>query len=81
MNTLAIKTTNALAMDVRFDKEMMHVLLNDGREISIPLEWVTKLRNATRKQREKWRLIVGRVISCYSILLFTFSTAPMNELR
>ena len=61
MNTLAIKTTNALAMDVRFDEEMMHVLLNDGREISIPLEWVPKLRNATKKQREKWRLIGGGV--------------------
>ncbi len=61
MNILAIKTTNALAMDVGFDKEMMHVLLNDGREISIPLEWVPKLRNATRKQREKWRLIGGGV--------------------
>ena len=61
MNTLAIKTTNVLAMNVRFNKEMMHVLLNDGREISIPLEWVPKLRNATRKQREKWRLIGGGV--------------------
>ena len=61
MNTLATKITNVLAIKVRFNKEMMHVLLNDGREISIPLEWIPKLRNATRKQREKWRLIGGGV--------------------
>ena len=61
MNTLAIKTTNALAVNVRFDVDIMHILLNDGRGISIPLEWVPKLRNATKKQRANWRLIGGGV--------------------
>jgi hypothetical protein len=36
---------------------MMHVCLRDGREISVPLEWFPKLRDASAKQRKKWRLI------------------------
>ena len=43
--------------DVRFDGFMMHVLLQDGREVSIPLEWFPTLRNASEKQRKHWRLI------------------------
>jgi len=36
---------------------MMHVLLQDGREVSVPLEWFPTLRNASDKQRTHWRLI------------------------
>ena len=35
----------------------MHVRLLDGREISVPLEWFPRLRNASEKQRRHWRLI------------------------
>ena len=45
------------ADDVRFDATMMHIRLLDGREISVPLEWFPRLRDATAKQRKKWRLI------------------------
>ncbi len=31
--------------------------LSDGREVSVPLEWYPRLRNATEKQRANWRLI------------------------
>jgi hypothetical protein len=57
MNTLAVKTTEPLAADVKFDRDMMHVRLVDGREISVPLEWFPKLRDAKDRQRKKWRLI------------------------
>ena len=40
-------------MDVSF----IHVLLSDGREISAPLDWFPRLRNATDKQRQQWELI------------------------
>ncbi len=50
-----------LAVDVRFGADRMDVLLKDGREISIPLEWVPKLRKAMRRQRTNWRLIGGGV--------------------
>ena len=46
-----------MATDVWFDSEMMHIRLLDSREISIPLEWFPRLREATNEQRLKWRLI------------------------
>jgi hypothetical protein len=36
---------------------MMDIRLLDGREISVPLEWFPKLRDATEAERKKWRLI------------------------
>ena len=53
---ISIKT-EAKASEVWFDTVMMHVRLLDGREISVPLEWFPKLRDATRAARKKWRLI------------------------
>jgi hypothetical protein len=57
MNTSAVKPITVFATDLRFDDETLHVRLSDGREISVPLEWFPRLRNATAKQRTKWRLI------------------------
>ncbi|RIK13360.1 MAG: DUF2442 domain-containing protein, partial [Anaerolineae bacterium] len=37
------------------------VALYDGREVSVPLEWFPRLRNATPEQRENWRLIARGV--------------------
>ena len=57
MSISAVKPVQALARDVRFDEHMMHVVLQDGRQISVPLEWFPRLRNATEKQRKHWKLI------------------------
>ncbi|MEW6201504.1 MAG: DUF2442 domain-containing protein [bacterium] len=57
MSILATKTSDAMATDIWFDSDMMHIRLTDGREIGVPLEWFPKLRDATDKQRRKWRLI------------------------
>jgi len=57
MSTSVTKAWEARASDVWFDDDMMHVRLLDGREISIPVEWFPRLRNASEKQRKKWRLI------------------------
>ena len=57
MNTSAVKAITVLATGVHFDTERMYVQLSDGREISVPLEWFTTLRNATDEQRNNWRLI------------------------
>jgi hypothetical protein len=57
MRTLVPKELESLAADVRFDKEKVRVRLKDGREISAPLEWFPKLKEASPKQRKKWRLI------------------------
>lgn len=47
----------AKAVAVWFDSDMVRLRLLDGREIGVPLEWFPKLRDATDKQRKKWRLI------------------------
>lgn len=58
MNTLTpISPTAVLAVDVRFSDDALHVRLSDGREVSVPLEWFPRLRDATPKQRKNWRLI------------------------
>ena len=60
MSTSTIRI-EPLAKDVAFTGDCLKVLLTDGREISVPLEWFPRLRDATRKQRSKWRLIGGGV--------------------
>jgi hypothetical protein len=47
----------AFATGVRFDEKMLRVQLSDGREISVPMNWFPKLRNATPEQRSNWKLI------------------------
>ena len=58
MNTFASTSPTAvLAVDVRFSEDALHVRLSDGREVSAPLEWFPRLRDATPEQRERWRFI------------------------
>ncbi|MBN1367272.1 MAG: DUF2442 domain-containing protein [Dehalococcoidales bacterium] len=47
----------AKASEVWFDNDTLRVRLLDGREISVPLEWFPKLRDATPAQRKNLRLI------------------------
>jgi len=57
MNTLADKSINALATKVWFTRDMLYVLLQDGREVGVPLLWFPRLRKATEEQLSNWRLI------------------------
>jgi len=57
LNPAAISPTAVLAVDVSFTDDALHVRLSDGREVSVPLEWFPRLRDATPKQRAHWRLI------------------------
>ncbi len=62
MNSLRTHSpTSVLVTDVRFTNDSMLVSLSDGREISVPLEWFSRLRNATPEQRSKWRFIARGV--------------------
>lgn len=45
------------AIDVSFTKTSLHFVLADGREISAPLEWFPRLRDATDVERQEWRFI------------------------
>jgi hypothetical protein len=46
-----------LATDVRVDDAMLHVALDDGRELSVPLEWFPRLRDGSVTDRANWRFI------------------------
>ena len=48
---------SVLAVAVQIDGDALRVQLADGREISVPLEWFPRLRDATVEQRSHWRLI------------------------
>lgn len=56
MSSLQVKT-EPLAVDVSFDEDMMTLRLADGRELSVPLEWFPRLRNANNRQLKRWELI------------------------
>jgi hypothetical protein len=47
---------SALAKSVNFNNEMMHVLLTDGRLISVPIIWFPLLRGATSEQRSNYEI-------------------------
>lgn len=48
---------SAAATDVHCDDAVLRVTLADGREISAPLEWFPRLRDADAAERSRWRLI------------------------
>jgi len=49
------------AQKVWFIDARMYVLLTDGGELGVLLEWFPKLRDATEEQRMNWRLISGGI--------------------
>ena len=56
MSILTI-TKSSFAVDILFTETKMIVILEDGRELSVPLEWFKKLRTASKAQLENWRFI------------------------
>ena len=48
---------SAFAADVKINDEFLTVYLTDGRIISVPIVYFTKLLNATQQERNNWRLI------------------------
>lgn len=56
MSILSVKV-EPLAVGVRFSQDSIVVSLADGREVSAPLEWFPRLRDASASQRKRWELI------------------------
>jgi hypothetical protein len=48
---------DATAVTVTTDDSSLRIVLADGRELAVPLEWFPRLRDATQEQRANWRLI------------------------
>jgi hypothetical protein len=42
---------------VEFVQDTFVVHLQDGRSLTVPIEWFPRLRDATAEQRSHWRLI------------------------
>ena len=45
--------TSKLAQDLKFSKDKMIIMLEDGRELSVLLKWFPKLRDANQQQLQK----------------------------
>jgi hypothetical protein len=56
MSISTIKKSKS-ANDISFEENKMIVFFEDGRELSIPLEWFPRLREASASQLNKWRFI------------------------
>lgn len=60
MSTLTVRF-EPLAVDVAVTPDVLHVILADGREVSVPLVWFPRLKEAGESQKRNWRLIGGGV--------------------
>ncbi len=56
MSTLRINKST-IAVKIWFDTTKMFLLLEDGRELSVPIDWFPILREATEEQKNSWRFI------------------------
>ncbi|MFN0072748.1 MAG: DUF2442 domain-containing protein [Chloroflexota bacterium] len=57
MNTSIASPSTARARAVEFAPDLLVIHLQDGRSLSVPLEWFPRLRDAQRDQRERWELL------------------------
>ena len=48
---------DAQALNVEFVDDSIRLILANGRDISAPLAWFPRLRDASDAQRANWRLI------------------------
>ena len=60
MSTSAIRP-EPRAVEVRCTESSLQVRLVDGRELSVPLEWFPRLRNASPSARDEYRLVGGGI--------------------
>ena len=54
--------TQVQAKGLRFDGNVLHILLSDGREVSLSIDkmgWLKWLAKATPAQRTKWKIEPG----------------------
>lgn len=57
MNISIASPPNAQARALAFEPDLLILHLQDGRSLSVPLEWFPRLRDATPEQRERWELL------------------------
>jgi hypothetical protein len=60
MSTFEVKV-DPLAVETTVTNDVLRVVLADGRELTVPLAWFPRLRDATPDQRKRWELIGGGI--------------------
>jgi len=55
--SISVIHKSKLAQDLKFSKDTMTIYLEDGRILTVPLEWFPKLRDANQQQLRNWRFI------------------------
>jgi hypothetical protein len=60
MSTSAVRV-EPRAVEVSWTPDALRVRLADGRELTVPLEWFPRLRQASPEQRARYRLIGGGI--------------------
>jgi hypothetical protein len=58
MGTLAVGADERV-VGMEIDDDTLSVSLMDGRTITVPLAWYPRLFNATKAQRENWKISGG----------------------
>jgi len=56
-SSAAKKIHEFMAVKIYFEKNFLCVVLDDGREVKVPLEFYPRLKRATQSQRNKYQLI------------------------
>jgi hypothetical protein len=60
MHTL-VANNEAIAIDVSCSRDALTVELDDGRTITVPLQWFPRLLGATDRQKKRWEFIGGGI--------------------
>jgi hypothetical protein len=55
--TILTLAVDPVAVEVHVSDSMLRVVLEDGRDLSVPIEWFPRLRGASQAARENWRFI------------------------
>ena len=50
-------SVSVVAKDIDFTQDTMIVHLEDGRSISVPIDWFPALKDASKAELENWRFI------------------------
>jgi hypothetical protein len=61
MTSSAIDETPVPVQDVRLTSKTLEVVLQDGRTLSVPLDWYPRLAHGSPRERQRWRLIGGGI--------------------
>ncbi len=57
MKSLVVSAPDARARGIEFTPDALVLHLEDGRSLTVPLEWFPRLRDAPPETRKRWELI------------------------